>query len=381
MIAAEANPERAASIGYAVEYTSGEREIYGRGPQWFTLHLKDKSHLHRLLTGSTYSAALEYIHGRIDISGDLVAALRFRQARARPGFRDWLWSIAARFSPVRLETWFQGCRRAARNIRFHYDVSNGFYEAFLDSRMVYSAARFESESESLDQAQETKLRQICEDLNLHPGERFLDIGCGWGALLAYAAGHYRVNATGCTLSHSQYEFTDALIHSHRLEGFASVEEEDYRDVNRRFDKISSVGMYEHVGRHRISHYFRKVHDLLERGGLFLNSGIVRPEAVRSDPQTWFLLRRVFPGGELPHLSQVMRAAENAGFAIIRLESLRHAYARTCEQWVARLRRNRDTCIGLVGRETYRTWLLYLAASAVSFDAGSTDVFSILMSRL
>jgi len=376
----ETHLEEIAQVGYAVEYRSGKRETHGKGPPAFTISVADESHLQRLLRGNAYSAALEFLRGQCDISGDLVAALRLKQKHSHPGFSDRLWHLAARIAPVHFETWFQSRKRAAENIRFHYDISNDFYRAFLDSRLVYSAAQFEHPSWSLDQAQEAKLKRICEELDLRAGDRFLDIGSGWGGLLIYAAERHKVSITGCTLSHHQYEFTDSLIHARGLEQCASVRELDYRDLSRRFDKIASVGMFEHVGRHRLGKYFRKIYSLLERHGLFLNSGIVRPENVTDDPQTWFLLRRVFPGGELAHLSEVIHAAEKAGFGIIKIESLRKDYARTCEEWVRRLRRNKDTCVGLVGKETFRTWLLYLAASAVNFEAGTTDVFSILMTR-
>jgi cyclopropane-fatty-acyl-phospholipid synthase len=246
--------------------------------------------------------------------------------------------------------------------------------------LIYSAALFEDPSWQLDQAQQARLKRICEDLDLRADQRFLDVGCGWGGLLVYAADSRRARATGCTLSHNQYEFANSLIHARGLEQRASVQELDYRDLWLRFDKIASIGMFEHVGRWRLGQYFRKIYSLLERGGMFLNSGIVRPENVTDNSQTWFLLRRVFPGGELAHLSEIVRAAEGAGFGIVRIESLRKHYARTCQEWVRRLCQNMDKCVGLVGEQTYRTWLLYLAASAVNFEAGTTDVFSILMEK-
>ena len=376
----DAGPEQVDDGAYAVDYPSGKRELHGTGAPAFEISIGDESQLRRIWTENIYSVALDFVRGRFDISGDLIAALRLRQAYAHSGFLDKVWSLAARLAPMRIETWLQRRERAAKNIRFHYDVSNDFYRNFLDARLVYSSALFENTSWSLEQAQEAKLRRICEDLHLQPGERFLDVGCGWGALLVYAADCYRVTATGCTLSHTQYEFTNSLICARDLEKHASVMELDYHDLSSHFQKIASIGMFEHVGRHRLLGYFRKIYDLLEHRGLFLNSGIVRPQTVSDDLQTWFLRKRVFPGGELAHLSDVIRAAERAGFAIVRIESLRRDYARTCEEWVHRLSRNKEICVGLVGDERYRTWLLYLAASALSFDAGTTDVFSILMSK-
>ena len=367
-------------MGYVVEYRSGRREVHGEAPPAFTVSVADARQFRRILSGNAYSVALDFIRGRFDIAGDLLAAMRWRERRLHRGALDWLWSLAVRCAPVRLETWFQSRNRASRNIRFHYDVSNEFYRQFLDGRMVYSAGLFEKPGWSLEQAQEAKLKRICEDLELHPGERFLDVGCGWGSLLVHAAQCFGVQATGCTLSHRQYEFARSLIEARGLEQGAAVREADYRELAQRFDKVASIGMFEHVGRHRLVQYFGKIYGLLEDGGLFLNSGITRPETVSDDPETWFLLRRVFPGGELAHLSEVVRAAETAGFRILRIVSQRKDYARTCEEWVSRLRRNRDVCVGLVGEKIYRTWLLYLAASAINFDCGRTDDFSILMSK-
>lgn len=372
--------DSAAALGYAVEYLSGKREIHGMGSPAFTISVDDPAQLDRVLTGESYGAALGFIHREFDVSGDLVAALHLRQLLSRPLWRDRLLNLAARFAPTRLETWFQGRKRAARNIRFHYDVPTPFYQAFLDSHLVYSAADFQDAAWSLDQAQQSKLKGICEDLELRAGERFLDVGCGWGGLLLYAVQNYGVRATGCTLSRNQCKFGRSQIHARGLEDAASIEELDYRDLSGRFDKIASVGMFEHVGRHRLGEYFRTIYSLLESGGRFFNSGIVRPQNVTDDAQTWFVLKRVFPGGELVHLSDVMRAAESAGLEILRVKSLRADYARTCREWVDRLRRNEDVCVPLVGEETYRTWLLYLAGSAANFDDNITSVYSVLMRK-
>lgn len=370
----------ATALPYAVQYPSGKRELHGKEPPAFTISVADQTQLERVLTGEAYSAALSFIRREFEISGDLVAAIALRQGLAHQGWRDRLLNLAARFSPARLETWIQSRKQAAENIRFHYDVPTPFYQAFLDSHLVYSAADFKDAAWSLDQAQESKLKQICEDLELSPGERYLDVGCGWGALVTYAADNYKVRATGCTLSRNQCQFARSLVQAHGLENAVSIQELDYRDLSGTFDKISSIGMFEHVGRHRLGQYFRKIYNLLERGGKFFNSGIVRPQNVEDDAQTWFLLNRVFPGGELVHLADVISTAETADLEILRVETLRTDYARTCREWVDRLRRNEDICVRFVGEETYRTWLLYLAASAANFDANTTSVFSVLMRK-
>jgi cyclopropane-fatty-acyl-phospholipid synthase len=170
------------------------------------------------------------------------------------------------------------------------------------------------------------------------------------------------------------------VRSLELQARVKVQEQDYRDLPGRFDRISSIGMFEHVGRRRLGEYFVRIHNMLEPGGRFVNSGISRPQDVHDDPQTRFPRKRVFPGGELAHLSDVIREAEHASLSILDVRNLRRDYARTCRAWVANLKSNRDYAVALVGEEIYRTWLLYLAASACSFEKGESEVFSIVMTR-
>jgi cyclopropane-fatty-acyl-phospholipid synthase len=199
-------------------------------------------------------------------------------------------------------------------------------------------------------------------------------------LIFHAAGRYGVSATGCTLSAEQHKFVGEAIAERGLSGRVAVELADYRDLSGTFDKIASVGMFEHVGRRRLGTYFRKIHALLAAGGRFVNTGITRPQPAKDDRQSGFVADRVFPGGELAHLSAVVREAENAGFEILRIEQRREHYGRTCRAWVANLQRNEREAIALVGRETYRTWLLYLAGSAWNFAAGHLGTEQVLMGR-
>ena len=367
-------------IPYAVRFSNGREESCGEGRPAFTLVVRDRHHLRQVLEADAYSAALSFIRADFDVLGDLVEAVRFQQDHHRRGWRTVLHTAAARLAPHRIETWLQTRGRAARNIRDHYDRSNDFYRQFLDRRLVYSCAYFRTPETPLDDAQVAKLDYICRKLDLEAGDRFLDIGCGWGALLVHAAEHYAARATGCTLSRRQAEYASEAARQ-RVPGVdVAVHEGDFRDLTGRFDKIASVGMFEHVGRHRLHRYFRKVHDLLEDEGLFLNHGIVRPEFVTDGAQTLFLQRRVFPGGELAHLSDVIRAAELTGFEVLDVEDLRPHYALTCRRWVERLQRNAAACLETVDRTTYRTWLLYLAGSAASFEDGLTSVSQLLLAK-
>jgi cyclopropane-fatty-acyl-phospholipid synthase len=326
-----------------------------------------------------YSAALGFIRGRFDIAGDLFAAIRWKRETARVGFPARALSAAVPWLP-RLESWFQGKGRAARNIWFHYDRSNDFYGQFLGSRLVYSCAYFKDPASPLDQAQEAKLEHICRKLDLRPGETFLDIGCGWGGLVLHAAERHGALATGCTLSVQQSEYARQAVSARALWGLVTFHQRDYRDLGERSDKIASVGMFEHVGVRRLPAYFRKVRSLLADSGLFLNHGITRPQNAKRDAETLFLARQVFPGGELAALAGVVRAAELAGFEVLDVENLRPHYALTCRAWVVNLQTNEQACLRIVDRQTYRTWLLFLAASALAFEEGFTDVYQLLMAR-
>jgi cyclopropane-fatty-acyl-phospholipid synthase len=327
-----------------------------------------------------YSAARAFVNRRFDVSGDICAAVRHYMRQPHSRTRQILFSTIARLNRFKLIPILQNRRKAMRNIWFHYDRSNEFYSLFLGSRMVYSAAYFEDADDSLEKAQEQKLDRIGTDLVLRAGERFLDIGCGWGALVCYAAEHFGTRAVGCTLSREQLEFTRNMLQQRGLEEKASVSLRDYRDLDGCYDKIASVGMFEHVGRRLPPDYFRKIYSLLNSGGLFLNRGVVRIEGTSDSAETLFLQKQVFPGGELVHLSDVVREGQRAGFDVIGARDLRLHYALTCRRWVENLRRNAVRCIALVGEATYRTWLLYLAASAVSFEDRGTGAAQVLFEK-
>ncbi len=373
-------PEKSRPISFVAVSTNGNTTTYGNGIPRFTVQAHNEKALKRFLQGDAYSAAMSFVRGEFDVTGDLFTAVRYQITRNHSGLMNLLFKTLARYAPSRVETWIQRRSRAAKNIRHHYDRSNEFYRQFLDSRMVYSCAYFRTPSWTLEQAQLAKLDHICRKLDLAPGERFLDIGSGWGALVFRAAERYQARATGCTLSRRQFQFAAAEAERLSLSGRAEFQEADYRDLHGRFDKIASVGMFEHVGRHRLRNYFQKIAGLLDDGGLFLNHGIARPEHVGDGPETLFLQRRVFPGGELAHLSETVRAAEDAGFEVLDVENLRPHYAMTCRHWVKRLQQNSVRCIELVGEEIYRTWLLFLAASAVYFEQSTIDVYQLLLAK-
>ena len=343
-----------------------------------------------------------YFQGDIDVEGDFFAALHLKDHlhSIRLSFSD---RVGAMFTAVRLlapndarpdsasrRSGLHGRAVKAHSrkenraaISFHYDVSNEFYRLWLDEERVYSCAYFTSPDESLDQAQRNKLEHICRKLRLRPGERLLDIGCGWGALVCWAARHHGVRAHGIALSQQQFEFAQQRIRAEGLQDLVTVELRDYRDLTGAgvFDKVSSIGMFEHVGLANLPTYLGTVMRVLRPGGLFLNHGITHDEeGWNKTVATQFINRYVFPDGELDCVSNIQLGMERAGFEIHDVEGLRPHYALTLRHWVQRLEANREAALREVDEPTYRVWRLYMAACALDFEAGTTGVYQILASK-
>ena len=269
------------------------------------------------------------------------------------------------------------------SIEFHYDVSNEFYALWLDDAMVYSCAYFEHPDDTLEQAQWAKLDHICRKLRLAPGDRFLDIGCGWGALAIHAAQYFGVHAHGITLSQRQLELARQRIAQAGVQDRVTLELRDYRDLSGEsvYDKVASVGRFEHVGLKNLPVYFATVHRLLKPSGLFLNHGITHDvEGWEKTSSTEFINRYVFPDGQLDTVSNIQRGMEGARFEIADVEALRPHYALTLRHWVARLERNHDEALRYVNESTYRVWRLYMAACALEFDSGEIGVYQVLASK-
>src|SRR2546426_5101968 len=323
--------------------------------------------------------ARAYVHNDIDFSGGarrvlaiaeaLVGGVAHGRERAR----------------ARLLHWWHQRRGNMANIQHHYDVSNAFYRLWLDERMVYSCAYFRSETDSLDQAQVQKLDHICRKLMLNPGEEFLDIGCGWGALIFRAAQSYGVNATGITLSQNQYDYVKGKIAELGLGDRVHVQLLDYLDLpeDRLFDKIASIGMFEHVGVANYPRYFGKIRRILKPGGLVLNHGITHNwpggDSLGSGIGD-FIDEYVFPGGQVAHVSRVIEGLAADGLELLDAEALREHYARTLWNWLDRLEANADAARREVGEEKFRVWRIYLAGSAHAFDRGWLSIFQLLVGK-
>ncbi len=340
-----------------------------------------------------------YFRGDIDIEGDFFAAVSLKDHLhiiKLSLYNRLVAIISALKLPARIDaqnyrdslTYSRAIKAHSKienrdAVQFHYDVSNDFYALWLDSAMIYSCAYFEKADATLEQAQQAKLEHICRKLILKPGEQLLDIGCGWGALVIYAAQHFGVKAHGITLSQQQFELATARIKAAGLEKQVTLSLCDYRDIKGTgiYDKIVSVGMFEHVGLKNLPLYFSTVHRLLKPSGLFLNHGITHDvEGWEKTLSTEFINRYIFPDGQLDTVSNIQRAMEKEKFEISDVESLRPHYALTLRQWVSRLENHHEEALRYVTESTYRVWRLYMAACALEFEKGRIGIYQILANK-
>jgi cyclopropane-fatty-acyl-phospholipid synthase len=323
--------------------------------------------------------ARAYVHNDVDFTGSARRVLRIAEAMVGDIAHK---GSGARGRVLGMANRLRGNRS---NISHHYDVSNAFYRMWLDTRMVYSCAYFHSASDSLDDAQAQKLDHICRKLRLAPDERFLDIGCGWGALIFWAAQNYGVQATGITLSRNQYEHVREQIQVLGLNGRVRVELMDYSDLPdvEAFDKIASVGMFEHVRPHNYPRYFGKIRNILVPGGFVLNHGITHNGLTQRSLGSGigeFVEEYVFPGGGLAHVARVIEGLAAQDLEVVDAEALREHYAKTLWNWVDRLEANADAARREVGEEKFRVWRIYLAGSAHAFERGWLSLWQLLAGK-
>lgn len=364
------------TVPLRIELWNGRQFDFSKDPS-VTVTIPSSAALRYFISPDLNKLGEAFVEGHIQVKGSPKNVFKVAEGLAR--------SMTARLPSALHWLTHHSRGRDREAVEYHYDVSNDFYSLFLDANMVYSCAYYRQDGDTLDAAQSQKLDHTLNKLMLKPGETFLDIGCGWGALVIRAAQKYGAIATGITLSKNQYEGAREQIDRAGLGDRCRVLLCDYRDLDEpaAYDKIASVGMFEHVGLKNLPVYFGAVHRLLKDDGLVLNHGITTSDV----ESRWvgmgageFIDRYVFPHGELPHVSLALKEMASAGLEVVDVESLRRHYARTCEAWSNNLEARRPDAERMVGERRYRIWQIYLAGCAYGFSNGWMNLYQVLCSK-
>ena len=359
---------------FAIEFWDGDTISFGETPR-VTLRLKDENCVKKIIRSGYCGFGESYMAKAIEIKGDLLKlfymgfSINFDESRLSflEKLRFFIISLLNRDT----------LHRVPKNISHHYDLGNEFYSLFLDKTMTYSCAYFNKEEESLKQAQLNKYDHISRKLQLKPGESLLDIGCGWGGMLIYAAENYGINGVGITLSKNQYEYAGRKIKELGIEDKVEILYQDYRRLDGKFDKVVSIGMFEHVGKKFIPIFIKKVSDLLKNEGLGLLHTIGKDTPSPGDPWT---LKYIFPGGYIPCLSEIVNEMGKTGFSILDVENLRQHYAKTLERWAENYEQNVEMVREMFNEAFVRRWRLFLNGSIAGFRYGNTRLFQVLFSN-
>jgi cyclopropane-fatty-acyl-phospholipid synthase len=337
--------------------------------------------LPHLISPSLDSLGTAYVKGQIDVQGQVDDVIDFSYALSNVAqIKSHGESFLLKAMRALLSHRRQSDKKA---IQYHYDVSNAFYRLWLDDNMLYSCAYFENGNEDLMAAQIKKLDHILRKIKLRPGDTLLDIGCGWGALAIHAAQAYGARVTGVTLSQNQFDFARERVRALGLESLVTIELKDYRDVIGQFDRITSVGMFEHVGRAQLAQYFAKINSLLTDDGLCLNHGITLSDAKLEETALGagkFIGTYVFPDGELPHIGLLLQEMQNGGMESIDVENLRRHYARTLQLWSTNYERNATAIRETVDEEQFRIWRVYLAGCSYAFEHDHVAIYQVLCQK-
>ncbi len=362
------------AASFAFEFWDGDTIRFGGTPQ-VIMRLKSKICGDQIISKGFLGFGEVYMTGNLEVKGDLGELLRLGLAidfdRHRLSVRHKLWCCLQAL----LKRSSRQC--APANIAFHYDLGDDFYAQYLDSTMTYSCAYFTTPDDSLEQAQRNKYEHIARKLMLQADETLLDIGCGWGGMLIYAAEQYGVRCTGNTLSKNQYRYVNRMVKQRGLEGRVTVLYKDYRQLHGVFDKVVSIGMFEHVGKKYFPVFFRSVAQLLKPGGLGLLHTIGKDAPSSRDLWTF---KYIFPGSYLPTLAEICRGLSKIGGCVLDVENLRLHYAQTLSKWSENYERNRDQIRDLGDQRLVRCWRLFLNSAMVGFRYGETRLFQVLFSN-
>ena len=338
------------------------------------IQVRKASAIPLLLSPSLDSLGEAYVEGQIDVTGSVDDILDIAHRLAEAGSKT-----EGRLA--RMVRHFTHTKNTDReDIQYHYDVSNEFYQVWLDPAMVYSCAYFENGDETLSEAQTKKIDHILTKVQLQPGQRLLDIGCGWGALVMRAASQFGARCLGVTLSQRQFELATERVRQAGLQDRVEIRLQDYRDTAGTFDRITSVGMFEHVGKDNLPGYFKRMRELLADDGFAMNHGITSPDpesgATPMDGSE-FMDRYVFPQGELPHIGMVLNTLQRGGLEATDVELMRNHYNRTLHHWADNFEAQGDTIRAMVGEKKYRIWRVYLAGCAHAFDTDQMSIYQVV----
>jgi cyclopropane-fatty-acyl-phospholipid synthase len=357
-----------------LELWNGQQLDFGKLAPEVTVKIPHVSALPYLLTPSLANLGKAYVEGKIEVEGRVNEIIRISSALAAQTLKP-----EGRFARM-TRTVRHTKKRDSEAIQYHYDVSNDFYSEWLDKNMVYSCAYFENGDEDLATAQLKKIDHILTKIQVRPGDRLLDIGCGWGALVMRAAQKFGAKCVGITLSKNQYALAKERVEKAGLADRVDIRLEDYRDVTGRFDRITSVGMFEHVGLKNLPMYFSKVSSLLEDDGIAMNHGITSTD-VNSGEAAYgggeFIDRYVFPHGELPHIGLVLRVMQEGGLEALDVENLRKHYAKTCGIWADNFETHTAKIRSLVDDKRFRIWRVYLAGCSYAFDQDWVSIYQVV----
>jgi cyclopropane-fatty-acyl-phospholipid synthase len=368
---------RSAALPLRLQLWNGQQFDLGTQAPEVTIRVPAPSALPYLLNPSLDNLGRAYVEGKLEVDGHLRAIVEVANQLAECGL-----GRGSRFGQL-FKPRSHTRRQDKQAIEYHYDVSNEFYRSFLDPAMVYSCAYFETGNEDLATAQQQKIDHILTKLDVRPGHTLLDIGCGWGALVLRAAQTYGARCVGVTLSRNQHALASERVRAAGLEDRISIRLLDYRDVQGQFDRITSVGMFEHVGLKNLPLYFSTIRRLLADDGLAMNHGICTTNTDHSTARYGageFIEAYVFPHGELPHIGAVLGAMQDGGMETLDVENLRRHYARTCALWVENFERNDARIRTLVDERKYRIWRIYLAGCAHAFRHDWISLFQVVCGK-